>query len=312
MSKVAILIPAFNEAKSIAEVVKDYQAVLPDAKVYVYDNNSTDQTGQLAAQAGAIVVHEPRQGKGNVIRSMFRQIDADVYIMTDGDNTYPPDQAREMADLVLNQNIDMVIGDRLSSSYFQVNHRAFHNFGNRLVRWLINFLFRSHIHDIMTGSRAFSYNFVKTFPALSQGFEIETEMTIHALDKNLLLKEVTIDYQDRAPNDPSKLNTTTDGIKVLKMIFLLLKEYKPLFFFTIVSLIFAIPGVIAVLIPLIEFWNTHYVTKMPTLMGGILLLVVSLLSFTTGLILDVVARKSRQQFEYNLNLTAILRNRPKP
>ncbi|MDR2538726.1 MAG: glycosyltransferase family 2 protein [Bifidobacteriaceae bacterium] len=307
MVKIAVLIPAFNEEKAVGQVVRDYQKAIPQATVYVYDNNSTDRTSEIAKKAGATVVFEPRQGKGNVIRSMFRQIDADAYVMTDADNTYPAEHAKQMVDLVVNQKFDMVIGDRLSSTYFQENKRPFHNTGNRLVRWLINLLFRSRVKDIMTGSRAFSYDFVKTFPVLSKGFEIETEMTIHALDKNMLIKEVPIDYRDRAPDDPSKLNTTTDGIKVIKMIFLLVKEYKPLFFFGWISLIFAIPGTIGILIPMVEFWFTHYVTKMPTLMVGILCMILALLSLTTGLILDVVARKNRQQFEISLNVIEGLR-----
>jgi glycosyltransferase involved in cell wall biosynthesis len=303
------LIPAYNEAVGIAQVIADYRAAIPTAEIYVYDNNSTDATAELARRAGAQVAHEPRQGKGNVLRSMFRDIDADVYLMTDADNTYPPSSAQKMVDLVLNQKADMVVGDRLSTSYFDENKRSFHNFGNRLVRWLINFLFKSDLRDIMTGARALSYQFVKTFPVLSRGFEIETEMTIHALDKNMLIAQIPIEYRDRAPGDQSKLDTTADGFRVLKMIFLLLKEYKPLFFFGIITAIFGLAGLIAVSIPTLEFWATGYVSKVPTLMGGILLLLIALLSFTTGLILDVVARKSRQQFELSLNLIREL-NRP--
>jgi glycosyltransferase involved in cell wall biosynthesis len=302
MTKIAVLIPAYNEAVGIAQVIEDYRRAIPTAEIYVYDNNSTDATAELARRAGAQVTREPRQGKGNVLRSMFRNIDADVYLMTDADNTYPPSSAQQMIDLVLNQKADMVVGDRLSTSYFDVNQRSFHNFGNRLVRWLINFLFKSDLRDIMTGARAFSYQFVKTFPVLSRGFEIETEMTIHALDKNMLIAQIPVEYRDRAPGDQSKLNTTSDGIRVMKMIFLLLKEYKPLFFFGIITAIFGLAGLVAVWIPILEFWSFGFVFKVPTLMGGILLLLIALLSFTTGLILDVVARKSRQQFELNLNL----------
>jgi glycosyltransferase involved in cell wall biosynthesis len=310
MAKIAVLIPAYNEAIGIAKVIADYRLALPNAEIWVYDNNSSDSTAELARQAGARVGFEPRRGKGNVLRAMFRDIDADVYIMTDADNTYPATNAQKMVDLVLERKVDMVIGDRLSTSYFNENKRSFHNFGNRLVRWLINFLFKSDLRDIMTGSRAFSYQFVKTFPVLSRGFEIETEMSIHALDKNMLIAQVPIDYQDRAPGDQSKLNTTADGIRVLKMIFLLLKEYKPLFFFGIVTALFGLAGLIAVAIPTFEFWATGFVSKVPTLMGGILLILVALLSFTTGLILDVVARKSRQQFEFNLNLVRMLQDHP--
>jgi glycosyltransferase involved in cell wall biosynthesis len=306
MAKIAVLIPAYNEAVGIAKVIEDYRNAIPSAEIFVYDNNSTDATVELARRAGAQVQREPRQGKGNVLRAMFRDIDADVYLMTDADNTYPASSAQKMVDLVLNQKVDMVIGDRLSTSYFNENKRSFHNFGNRLVRSLINFLFKSNLGDIMTGARAFSYQFVKTFPVLSRGFEIETEMTIHALDKNMLIAQIPVEYRDRAPGDQSKLNTTADGIRVLKMIFLLLKEYKPLFFFGILTALFGVAGLVAVAIPTFEFWATGYVSKVPTLMGGILLLLIALLSFTTGLILDVVARKSRQQFELSLNFIRAL------
>ena len=241
--KIAVLIPCYNESKTIKKVVEDYKKALPEADIYVYDNNSSDHTDEIAREAGAIVRYEYRQGKGNVIRSMFKDIDADCYLMIDGDDTYPKENAREMCDLVLNKGADMVIGDRLSSTYFTENKRPFHNFGNRLVRGLINFLFESNVRDIMTGYRAFSYEFVKTFPVLSKGFEIETEMTIHALDKNFLLEEVKVGYRDRPAGSVSKLNTYRDGFRVLKTIGRLFKEYKPTIFFSLLSLLFLIISV---------------------------------------------------------------------
>ena len=240
IKKIAVLIPCYNESKTIEKVVKDYKEVLPEADIYVYDNNSTDGTDEIARKAGAIVKYEYRQGKGNVIRSMFKDIDADCYLMIDGDDTYPKENAREMCDLVLEKGADMVVGDRLSSTYFTENKRPFHNTGNRLVRWLINSLFKGHINDIMTGYRAFSYEFVKTFPVLSKGFEIENEMTIHALDKNMYVEEIPVEYRDRPEGSVSKLNTYSDGFKVLKTIARLFKEYKPMIFFGIISLLFLI------------------------------------------------------------------------
>ena len=230
MEKIAVLIPCYNESKTIEKVIKDYKKVLPDADIYVYDNNSSDGTDKIAKKSGAIVKYEYKQGKGNVIRSMFKDIDADCYLMIDGDDTYPKEKAREMCDYILNGQADMVIGDRLSSTYFTKNKRAFHNFGNKLVRWLINTLFKSNVKDIMTGYRAFSYDFVKTFPVLSKGFEIETEMTIHALDKNFLLKEISVEYKNRPAGSVSKLSTYSDGFKVLRTITRLFKEYKPTIF----------------------------------------------------------------------------------
>ena len=222
--KIAVLIPCYNESKTIEKVVKDYKEVLPEADIYVYDNNSSDKTDEIAKKAGAIVKYEYKQGKGNVIRTMFKDIDADCYLMIDGDDTYPKENAREMCELILEGKADMVIGDRLSSTYFTENKRPFHNFGNVLVRSLINNLFNSNVRDIMTGYRAFSYEFVKTFPVLSKGFEIETEMTIHALDKNFSLKEIAVEYRDRPAGSESKLNTFSDGFKVLKTIGRLFKE----------------------------------------------------------------------------------------
>lgn len=235
--KIAVLIPCYNESLTIEKVIKEFKKSLPEADIYVYDNNSNDGTDEIAKNAGAIVRYEYRQGKGNVIRSMFREIEADCYIMADGDDTYPAEYAREMVDLIINKKADMVIGDRLSATYFTENKRPFHNIGNKSVRMIINKLFKSNVQDIMTGYRSFSRTFVKTFPVLSQGFEIETEMSIHALDKNFLLKEIPVDYRDRPEGSVSKLNTIEDGIKVIKTIFNLYKEYKPLNFFGIIALI---------------------------------------------------------------------------
>ncbi len=295
--KIAVLIPCYNESKTIEKVVKDYKKVLPKADIYVYDNNSTDGTDKIAKKAGAIVKYEYRQGKGNVIRSMFRDIDSDCYLMIDGDDTYPKENAKEMCDLVLEGKADMVIGDRLSSTYFTENKRPFHNFGNKLVRGLINTLFKSDIRDIMTGYRAFSYEFVKTFPVLSKGFEIETEMTIHALDKNFLLKEIPVEYRDRPEGSVSKLNTYSDGFRVLKTIARLFKEYKPTIFFSIISIIFFILSLVFGIPVFVEFFKTGLVPRIPTLIFAGFLLIVAILMFMCGLILEVVVKKHRQLFE---------------
>ena len=299
--KIAVLIPCYNEEKTIEKVVKDYKEALKDANIYVYDNNSTDKTGELAKKAGAIVIKEPRQGKGNVIRAMFRDIDADCYLMIDGDDTYPSENAKEMCDLVLNDGMDMVIGDRLSSTYFKENKRPFHNFGNRLVRFLINKLFDNNIRDIMTGYRAFSYEFVKSFPVLSKGFEIETEMTIHAVDKNFKLKEIPVQYRDRPKGSVSKLNTYSDGFKVIKTIATLFKEYKPLSFFNIVSLILLFVGIILCIPPYMEYFKLKVVFKFPRLIVGCFIIMASILSFITGVMLDVINKKHKQEYELYLN-----------
>lgn len=295
--KVAVLIPCYNEAKTIEKVVKDYKKALPNADIYVYDNNSTDDTDKKATKAGAIVRYENRQGKGNVIRTMFKEIDADCYLMIDGDDTYPADHAEQMCNYVLKQNVDMVIGDRLSSTYFKENKRLFHNFGNVLVRKLINVLFKSHVKDIMTGYRAFSYDFVKTFPILSKGFEIETEMTIHALDKNFSLKEIPIEYRDRPAGSESKLNTYSDGLKVLKTIARLFKEYKPMAFFGIFSILFFIITLVFGIPVFVDYFKTGLVERFPTLIFSGFMLMVSLLSLLCGIILEVVVKKHRQLFE---------------
>ncbi len=295
--KIAVLIPCYNESKTIAKVIKDYKKVLPKADIYVYDNNSTDGTDEIARKAGAIVKYEYRQGKGNVIRSMFKDIDADCYLMIDGDDTYPKENAKEMCDLVLEGKADMVIGDRLSSTYFTENKRPFHNFGNKLVRGLINTLFKSNIRDIMTGYRAFSYEFVKTFPVLSKGFEIETEMTIHALDKNFLLKEIPVEYRDRPAGSVSKLNTYSDGFRVLKTIARLFKEYKPTVFFSVISLIFLIISLCFGIPVFIEYFETGLVPRIPTLIFAGFMLIIAILLFICGLILEVLVKKHRQLFE---------------
>ena len=295
--KIAVLIPCYNESKTIEKVVKDYKSVLPEADIYVYDNNSSDGTDKIAAKAGAIVKYEYKQGKGNVIRSMFKDIDADCYLMIDGDDTYPKENAREMCDYVLNGQADMVIGDRLSSTYFKENKRPFHNFGNVLVRGLINSLFKSNVRDIMTGYRAFSYDFVKTFPVLSKGFEIETEMTIHSLDKNFLLKEIPVEYRDRPAGSVSKLNTFSDGFKVLKTIARLFKEYKPSIFFGLISFIFFAIAIGFGIPVFVEYFKTGLVPRYPTLIFSGFMLMISILMFVCGIILEVVVKKHRQLFE---------------
>ena len=300
--KIAVLIPCYNEAITIEKVVKDYKRALPDADIYVYDNNSTDGTDKIAKKAGAIVRYEYRQGKGNVIRTMFREIDADCYLMIDGDDTYPAENAREMCDLVLSGRADMVIGDRLSSTYFSENKRPFHNFGNKIVRWLINHLFKNKIKDIMTGYRAFSKEFVKGFPVLSKGFEIETEMTIHAVDKNFKLVEIPVEYRDRPKGSVSKLNTYSDGFKVLKMIATLFKEYKPFYFFGIVALIFLILALVFGIPVVVEYFQTGLVPRFPTLIVACIFLVLSMLLWIAGIILEVIVKKHKQLYELYLNL----------
>ena len=301
MDKIAVLVPCYNEAQTIKKVVEDFKRVLPQAVIYVYNNNSTDDTAKIAAEAGAIVRNEYKQGKGNVIRRMFREIDAECYIMTDGDATYPAEFAPQMADMVLNKNCDMVVGDRLSSTYFQENKRPFHNFGNDIVRKSINFLFKSKIKDIMTGFRAFSYQFVKTFPVLSTGFEIETEMTIHAVDKNMAVGNVVIDYRDRQEGSESKLNTFSDGFKVIKTIIRLFKAYKPIWFYGLVALILAIISIGFFIPILVIYGETGLVPKFPTLIMCCFVMTVAILSFFSGSILQSLRQKEKQDFELNLN-----------
>lgn len=297
MDKIAVLIPCYNEALTVAKVVTDWKTALPEATIYVYDNNSKDDTAKIAREAGAIVRHEYQQGKGNVIRRMFREIDAEVYLMVDGDDTYPADNAREMVDLVLNKHSDMVIGDRLSSTYFTENKRLFHNFGNTIVRFSINTLFHSKIRDIMTGCRAFSYEFVKTFPVLSAGFEIETEMTIHALDKNMKLDHVIIQYRDRPEGSVSKLNTIKDGMKVLRTIATLHRNYKPYSFFAIISAILALLAAGFFVPILVTYFKTGLVPNFPTLIVCGFTAIAALISFFTGLQLQNAVQKNKQDFE---------------
>ena len=300
MDKIAVLIPCYNESKTIEKVVKDFKSVLPEAVIYVYDNNSSDNTAEKAEKAGAVVRHEYMQGKGNVIRRMFREIDAEVYIMADGDDTYPAEYAREMADKVIFKKADMVVGDRLSSTYFTENKRPFHNLGNTLVRGSVNRLFKNNIKDVMTGYRAFSYNFVKTFPVLSQGFEIETEMTIHAVDKNMAVENVIIDYRDRPDGSESKLNTYSDGFKVLKTIIRLYKNYKPRQFFTLFSFLLGIIALIFFVPVFITYIKTGLVPQMPTLVMCGFVVLAAIQSYFSGLILSTIAQKSKQDFEYKL------------
>ncbi len=300
LDKIAVLIPCYNESCTIEKVVSDWKSALPEAVIYVYDNNSTDGTGRLARQAGAVVRCEPLQGKGNVVRRMFREIDAMCYIMIDGDDTYPAHVARTMADQVLLHGADMVVGDRLSSTYFSQNKRPFHNFGNSLVRFFINSLFKTRIHDIMTGYRAFSYEFVKTFPVLSRGFEIETEMTIHAADKNMVIKNVIVEYRDRPLGSVSKLNTFSDGFKVLSTILRLYRDYRPLSFFGLLSLFLMLLSGLFFLPVLAEYIQTGLVPRFPTLIVCGFGATTALLSLFSGVILQTLVRKNRQDFEFHL------------
>lgn len=304
MDKIAVLIPCYNEAKTIDKVVRDMRAALPEATIYVYDNNSSDGTAEIAASAGAVVRYEYAQGKGNVIRRMFREVDAQCYIMTDGDDTYPAEFAGEMCRYVLDRKVDMVIGDRLSSTYFTENKRPFHNLGNTMVRFAINTIFHTDIQDVMTGYRAFSYNFVKTFPVLSKGFEIETEMTIHTVDKNMLYKNVVIQYRDRPEGSYSKLNTYSDGMKVLITIARLFKNYRPLGFFSLIALILTLLSGGFFIPVLIEFLHTGLVSKIPTLIVCGIVALAAIISFFSGLMLDTMRQKNRQDFEMNLHRTS--------
>lgn len=300
MDEIAVLIPCYNESRTIEKVVKDFKEALPEAVIYVYDNNSGDGTDRIARRAGAVVRYEYLQGKGNVIRRMFREIDAKCYIMTDGDDTYPANEARKLCDAVLHRNADMVVGDRLSSSYFEENKRPFHNFGNSLVRGTINKMFKSDIRDIMTGYRAFSYQFVKSFPVLSKGFEIETEMSIHAIDKNMRVENVIIRYRDRPEGSVSKLNTYSDGFKVIMTIIRLYKNYKPMGFFTWISVILALIST-AFLAPVIgEFFATGLVERFPTLIVCCFVYMAAMESFFAGLMLATINQKNRHDYEMNL------------
>jgi glycosyltransferase involved in cell wall biosynthesis len=304
MKRIAVLIPCYNEETTIAKVVNDFKTAIPEADIYVYDNNSTDRTAEIAGQSGAIVRREYRQGKGNVLRSMFRDIQADCYVMIDGDDTYPVESVTEMIDLVLSSQADMVTGDRLTRDYFKVNKRAFHNLGNILVKSLINRLFGAELQDIMSGFRALSPSFVKTFPVLSKGFEIETEMTLHALDKNFLIREIPVAYKDRPPESFSKLNTYKDGYKVIRTIFMLFKEYHPFPFFGAIALVLVLASTVLFIPVLNEYLHTGLVPRFPTLIVSGIMILASLQSFFTGLILSVIVKKHRQLFEFELHKLA--------
>lgn len=304
MDKIAVLIPCYNEEQTIEKVVSDVRKALPEAIVYVYDNNSTDRTVELARKAGACIGHEYRQGKGNVIRRMFREIDAQCYLMIDGDDTYPLDCAREMTDRVLAHHADMVVGDRLSSTYFTENKRPFHNFGNSLMRAGINSLFDSDIKDIMTGYRAFSYEFVKTFPVFSKGFEIETEMSIHAVNYHMQVENVVVEYRDRPEGSVSKLNTYSDGVRVLRKMLQLYKNYRPLRFFGMLGGLLALVALCLFIPVLGEYLRTGLVPRFPTLIGSGFLALAGLQAFFAGMILEVLSAKDRRDFEYRLNCAA--------
>ncbi len=301
-SKIAVIIPCYNEKLSIAQTINEYRSKLINCDIYVIDNNSSDNTSKIAEENGAIVIHEYKQGKGNAVKTAFRVINAECYFMVDGDNTYPADKASEMCQIILDGKADMVVGDRLSSTYFSENKRKFHNFGNVLVRNLINYIFKSNINDIMTGARAFSSQFVKGFPIISKGFELETEMTIHALDKNYKIVEITVPYKDRDEDNPSKLNTIDDGIKVLKTIFRLFKEYKPALFFNIFAILSFVFSFCLLVPVMIGYINTGLVEKFPSLIASGIFLLVSLLLWICGILLEVINRKQREIYELIMNL----------
>ncbi len=300
MDRIAVLIPCYNEAQTIARVVQDIHEALPEAVVYVYDNNSTDKTAELAKEQGAVVRYEHRQGKGNVIRRMFREIDAECYLMIDGDDTYPLDCARKMTDQVLYEGADMVVGDRLSSTYFEQNKRPFHNFGNSLMRTGINWLFHTDIKDIMTGYRAFGYEFVKTFPVFSKGFEIETEMTIHAVNYNMQVENVVVEYRDRPEGSVSKLNTYSDGFRVIRKMLQLYRNYKPLQFFGAIGLLLGAAALLFMLPILGEYLRTGLVPRFPTLIVCGFMVLAGIQSFFAGMILEVLSAKDKRDFEYRL------------
>lgn len=300
--KIAVLIPCYNESKTVAKVIRDMKKALPEAVIYVYDNNSTDGTDEIARKEGAVVRYEHQQGKGNVIRSMFRDIDAQCYLMVDGDDTYPAEFAAEMCSKVLKNGTDMVVGDRLSSTYFTENKRPFHNFGNSIVRGSINRLFKSNIKDIMTGYRAMSYRFVKTFPVLSRNFEIETEMTIHAIDKNMQVENVIIEYRDRPEGSESKLNTYSDGFKVLKTIMRMFKNYKPMEFFSVIAAVLFVIGMAFFIPVLVHFLEVGTVEKIPTLIVSGFVIMTSIVCWFSGIILSTLVNQHKQDFEYQTQM----------
>ena len=301
MDKIAVLIPCYNEAKTIEKVVTEFKRELPEATIYVYDNNSKDGTDEIARAAGAVVRYEHQQGKGNVVRRMFQEIEAECYLMADGDDTYPAENARALVRHVLEEQADMVVGDRLSSTYFEENKRPFHNFGNSIVRWSINTIFKSGIKDVMTGYRAFSYEFVKTFPVFSKGFEIETEMTIHAVNYNMQVENVVVEYRDRPEGSVSKLNTYSDGMKVIHKMLQLYKNYKPMRFFGALGILLALIAVLFMIPVIGEYLDTGLVPRFPTLIGCGFLMLAGIQAFFAGMILDVLAAKDRRDFEYRLD-----------
>lgn len=304
--KIAVIIPCYNEASTIGKVVEDFHRELPEASVYVYDNNSTDDTAEIANDSGAIVRNEPRQGKGNVCRQMFRDIDADCYLMVDGDDTYPAESARALCDPILAGEADMVVGDRLSNgTYAQQNARAFHGFGNDLVRTMIKWIYGYGFEDVMTGYRAMSRPFVKTFPVLSEGFQIETELSIHAVDRRWRIVDVPVEYRDRPEGSVSKLNTVSDGLKVIAMIGTLFKDYRPLKFFSLVSLLFCIVGLCAGIPVVTEFLDTGLVPRFPTAILAVAFMFIAALSLATGFILDAVAKVERKQWELQVYRQAV-------
>ncbi len=311
MDKIAVLIPCYNEEQTIEKVVRDVREALPEAMIYVYDNNSTDRTAELAEAAGAYICHEYRQGKGSVIRRMFREIEAECYLMIDGDDTYPLSCAGEMTDKVLNHNADMVVGDRLSSTYFTENKRPFHNFGNSLMRFGINWLFHTDIKDIMTGYRAFSYGFVKTFPVFSKGFEIETEMTIHAVNYNMQVENVVVEYRDRPEGSVSKLNTYSDGMRVIRKMLQLYRNYRPLHFFGTICLALVVLALVFMIPIFSEYFQTGLVPRFPTLIVCGFMILAGIQSFFAGMILEVMAAKDKRDFEYRLTRITSERSRGK-
>ena len=302
MKKIAVLIPCYNEEVTIAKVIADFRRQLPDAAIYVYNNNSTDNTLQIAYENGAIVKNEYRQGKGNVVRSMFRDIEADIYVLVDGDDTYPAEKVHELIKPILMETADMVVGDRISNgTYKSQNKRLFHDFGNGIVKKTINKLFKSNLKDVMSGYRAFNKRFVKNVPILSKGFEVETEMTLHALDKGFIIKEIPIEYRNRPNRSISKLNTFTDGYKVLKTIIKMLKDYKPMKFFLSIAIIFFMLGLIIGVPVIYEYILTKYITKVPSAVLSTGLMIFSLITAQCGVILDTVVKDDKEKYELELN-----------